>query len=94
MTDPSLLLQLWKSGAFLGFGIVAAYLLLTLVGKVDGKRAFYYSAGAGGLAALVDTIAAGHQLQWSAVVVALSSIVGVIAKGPELKAKPTEPTGN
>lgn len=93
MNDPGLIIKLWQSGAFLGAGIVGAYLLLTLVGKIDGKRAFYYSAGAGGLAALVDTVAAGHQLQWSAVVVALSSIVGVIAKGPELK-KPAEPTGN
>lgn len=90
MTDPSLLLTLWKSGAFLAFGIVAVYLGLSLVAKVDSKRAFYYSAGIAGLAALVDTVAAGHQLQWSAVVVALTTIVGVIAKGPELKKKPAE----
>ncbi len=90
MTDPSLIIKLWQSGAFLGAGIVALYLGLSLVGKVDSKRAFYYSAAAGGIAALVDTIAAGHQLQWSAVVVALTSIVGVIAKGPELKK--TEPS--
>ena len=93
MNDPSLALKLWQSGAFLAAGIVTLYLLLSLVGKVDSKRAFYYAAGAGGLAALVDTAAAGHQLTWGAVVTAIATIVGVIAKGPELK-KPAEPTGN
>jgi hypothetical protein len=85
MNDPSLVIKLWQSGAFLGAGIVALYLGLSLVGKIDSKRAFYYSAGAGGLAAIVDALAAGHQLQWSAVLVAVSAIVGVIAKGPDLK---------
>jgi hypothetical protein len=90
MTDPSLLLSLWKSGAFLAFGIVAIYTGLTLVAKVDSKRAFYYSAGVGGLASLVDLIVAGHKLTWSAIVVALSTIAAVIAKGPDLKKPPAE----
>lgn len=91
MNDPSLALKLWQSGAFLGAGIVALYLVLAFVAKIDTKRAFYYSAGAAGLAALVDTLAAGHQLQWGAVITALTGIVGVIAKGPELKAKAEPP---
>ena len=91
MEDPSLVLKLWQSGAFLGAGIVALYLGLSLVKKLDPKHAFYYAAGAGGLAAIVDALAAGHKLQWSALVVALTSIVGVIAKGPELKAKAEPP---
>ena len=94
MNDPSLVLKLWQSGAFLAAGTLAVYLGLSLVAKIDSKRAFYYSAGAGGLAALVDTLAAGHQLQWSAVLVAVSGIVGIIAKGPDLKAAPSEPAGN
>jgi hypothetical protein len=88
MTDPGLIIKLWQSGAFLGAGIVAVYLVLTLVAKVDSKRAFYYTAGTGALAALVDTVAAGHKLTWSAVLVALTTIASIVAKGPDLKAKP------
>lgn len=90
MTDPSLIIKLWQSGAFLGAGIVAIYLVLTLVAKVDSKRAFYYTAGTAGLASVVDLIVAGHKLTWSAVIVALTTIASIIAKGPELKK--TEPS--
>jgi hypothetical protein len=82
-----LLLSLWKSGQLLAAGVVAVYLVLTLVGKVDTKRAFYYAGAAGVLSALVDGIAAGHQLQWGALVTALIAIVSLIIKGPDL-AKP------
>jgi hypothetical protein len=90
MNDPSLIITLWQSGAFLAAGILAIYLGLTLALKVDSKRAFYYAAATGGLASLVDLIVAGHKLTWSAVVVALTTIASVIAKGPELK-KTAEP---
>jgi len=93
MNDPSLALKLWQSGAFLAAGTLTVYLLLSLVAKVDRKRAFYYSAGVAGLSAVVDAIVAGHQLTWSALVTALIGIASIIAKGPELK-KSTEPTGN
>lgn len=89
MTD--LALKLWQSGAFLAAGIVSLYLALTLALKVDSKRAFYYSAATAGLAGLVDSIAAGHKLTWSAVVVALTTIASIVAKGPELKKAPEQP---
>ncbi len=91
MTEPSLVLKLWQSGAFLAAGTLAIYLALSLVAKIDSKRAFYYSAGVAGLAAVVDTIVAGHQLTWSALVTALVGIASIIAKGPDLK-KPSADT--
>lgn len=86
--DPGTVIKLWKSGAFLAAGALTLFLLLTLALKLDSKRAFYYTAGLTGLAGLVDMVAAGHQLTWSAAIVALTTIVSIVVRGPQLKKEP------
>lgn len=86
--DPGTVIKLWKSGAFLAAGALTLFLLLTLALKLDSKRAFYYTAGLTGLAGLVDMVAAGHQLTWSAAIVAVTTIVSIVVRGPQLKKEP------
>lgn len=82
--DPGTVIKLWQSGAFLAAGALTLFLLLTLALRLDDKRAFYYTAGLTGLAGIVDLVAAGHKLTWSAVIVALTTIASIVVKGPRL----------
>lgn len=83
--EPSQALKLWTSGAFLSAGALTLFLLLTFALKFDPKRAFYYTAGLTGMAGLVDLVAAGHKLTWSAVIVTVVAIAGIVVKGPQLR---------
>lgn len=75
---------LWRSGAFLCAGIVALYLLLAFVVKVDPRYAFYASAGVAGLGTLIDAAAEGRTPNTQMLIAALAVVVGVITKGPGL----------
>lgn len=88
MTDQ--ILSLWKSGSVLALGIVAVYLGLQLVAKVDKKRAFFYSGAIAALGGVADAALAGHQLQWGALFSALATIAALVVQGPDLKKKPVE----
>lgn len=88
MTDQ--ILALWKSGSFLALGIVAVYLGLQLVARVDKQRAFYYSGAVAALSGIADAALAGHQLQWGALLTALATIGALVVQGPDLKKKPAE----
>lgn len=83
--DPGQVAKLWKSGAFLAAGTLTVFLMLTLALKFDPKRAFYYTAALTGGAGLVDMTLAGHKLTWSAAIVALTTIVSLLIKGPGLR---------
>lgn len=83
--DVSTVQKLWRSGALLGAGVVAVFLLLTIALKVDPTRAFYYSAGTAVLGTVVDTVMlTGSSPNASMLIVSLSMFIGIIAKGPQL----------
>jgi hypothetical protein len=79
--DVSAVQQLWRSGAFLGAGIVALYLLLTLAGSLDPRRALLWTGGAAALGTTVDTImGTGTSPNLSMLITAGVAFAGIVAK--------------
>lgn len=84
--------KLWRSGALLGAGIVALYVLLTGLGKADPKRALLWTGVAAAIGTTVDTIiGTGHSPNLSMLIIAGSSVGGILAKYRSLISPPAAP---
>lgn len=90
--DVSAVQKLWRSGALLGAGIVALYLLLTTFGNADPKRALLWTGVAAALGATVDTIiGTGQSPNLSMLIMAGTSIAGIVAKYRSIMKPPAAP---
>lgn len=82
VSDVGVVTKLWKSGAWLGLGIMAAFVALYALLKLDKKRAFYYATGLGGIVILVNSIRDGDTPSIVTVIGTLLPTVGLLIAGP------------
>lgn len=85
-----ILTRLWRNGVIFAFGIVGAYLGLSVWAKVDKKRAFYASQALGGLTLLVDSIPRAATPNATTIAVMLLPMIGILVTGPKLTLKTPE----
>lgn len=89
-TDPQvervgILTKLWRNGVIFAFGLVAAYVGLTVWAKVDKKRAFYATQALGGLTLLIDSIPRGDTPNATTIAVMILPTIGILIAGPQLR---------
>lgn len=86
--DASDVERLWRGGQFVAAGTVIAYLLLTLLLKLDPKRAFYWTAGLAAIGFVVESVAAGVTPNLPMLVTAGTVLAAILARGPGSPAPP------
>jgi hypothetical protein len=81
----------WRNGSLLGAGALALFLLCAIGLKIDRRRSFYYTAGVLSLGIVVDAIANGATPTTGMIIVAVTTFVSLVVKGPE-SARPASKT--
>lgn len=82
--DISLIEAKWRGGQFVAAGVLALYLVLVVLAKVDTKRAFYYTSGVLVVGGLVETIVAGVTPTYEMLMMAGLALGAILVKGPQL----------
>lgn len=80
--DASDVQRMWKSGQIIGAIAVAVFLALTLLLKLDPKRAFYWTSGLSAVGIVVDAVAAGSTNLLPTIVTAATVLIAILARGP------------
>lgn len=90
--DVGTIERLWRSGALVCAAIVAAFLLLGVLAKVDRARAFYWTSGLATFGFVAETAARGVTPTIGMALGAGAALAGIISRGPILT-RPSNLTG-
>jgi hypothetical protein len=89
-SDIGLATKLWKSGSFLGLGIIVLYVALFAGWKLDKKHAFYWATGLGTVGLLAESVRRGDTPSVTMIMSTTLPSVGIMLQGPGHTKEPSK----